>query len=103
MIRRSIAGLILGPSLLIGSLAWSGSLALRTVFDADRSRDVAEELLDNDEVRSQLTENLGSAIEAVNQGTYGISFFQKLHCGYSTSFPDCGCDKYFRFHNVFFI
>ena len=50
--------------LLIGSLAWSGSLALRTVFDADRSRDVAEELLDNDEVRSQLTENLGSAIEA---------------------------------------
>ncbi len=64
MIRRSIAGLILGPSLLIGSLAWSGSLALRTVFDADQSRDVAEELLDNDEVRSQLTENLGAAIEA---------------------------------------
>ena len=64
MIRRSIAGLILGPSLLIGSLAWSGFLALRTVFDADRSRDVAEELLDNDEVRSQLTDNLGSAIEA---------------------------------------
>ncbi len=63
MIRRSIAGLILGPSLLIGSLAWSGFLALRTVFDADRSRDVAEELLDNDEVRSQLTSNIGTAIE----------------------------------------
>ncbi len=64
MFRRVIAGVILGPGLLIGSFAWSGFLALRTVFDEDRSREVAEELLDNDEVRSQLAENLGVAIEA---------------------------------------
>jgi len=64
MFRRVIAGMILGPGLLIGSFAWSGFLALRTVFDEDRSREVAEELLDNDEVRSQLAENLGVAIEA---------------------------------------
>lgn len=62
--RRVIAGLILGPALLIGSFAWSGFLALRTVFDEDRSRDVAEELLENDAVRDQLASNLGSAIEA---------------------------------------
>ena len=64
MFRRVIAGMILGPGLLIGSFAWSGFLALRTVFDEDRSREVAEELLDNDEVRKQLAENFGTAIEA---------------------------------------
>ena len=64
MFRRVIAGLILGPALLIGSFAWSGFLALRTVFDEDRSRDIAEELLENEEVRAQLAENLGVAIEA---------------------------------------
>ncbi|MFQ5558018.1 MAG: hypothetical protein ACE5GB_10995, partial [Acidimicrobiales bacterium] len=64
MIRRGLAAVILGPSLLIGSLAWSGFLALRTVFDEDRSRDVAEELLDNEEVRTQLADNLGTAIAA---------------------------------------
>ena len=64
MFRRVIAGLILGPALLIGSFAWSGFLALRTVFDEDRSREIAEELLENDQVRSQMAENLGVAIEA---------------------------------------
>ena len=61
--RRVIAGLILGPALLIGSFAWSGFLALRTVFDDDRSRQIAEDLLDNEQVRDQLAENLGRAIE----------------------------------------
>ncbi|MEM8903841.1 MAG: hypothetical protein AAGA17_12240 [Actinomycetota bacterium] len=64
MIRRSLAALILGPSLLVASLSWSGFVALQTVFDPDRSREVAEELLDNDEVRAQLTSNLGAAIES---------------------------------------
>ncbi len=64
MIRRSLAALLLGPSLLIASLAWSGFVALQTVFDPDRSREVAEELFDNEEVRDQLTSNLGVAIEA---------------------------------------
>ncbi len=65
MIRRSVAGAILGVSLLLGSLAWSGFLALRTVFEPDRSRQVAEELLDNDNVRSQLAANLGSSLDAL--------------------------------------
>jgi hypothetical protein len=73
MIRRSIAGLILGPSLLIGSLAWSGFVALRTIFDPDRSSEVAEELLDNDEVMSQLTENVANAIEALLPAGVGLS------------------------------
>ncbi len=64
MFRRVIAGLILGPALLIGSFAWSGYLALQTVFDEDRSATIARELLDNDAVTEQLAENIGVAIEA---------------------------------------
>ena len=63
MFRRVIAGLILGPALLIGSFAWAGYLALQTVFDEDRSATIARELLDNEEVRGQVAENLGVAIE----------------------------------------
>ena len=63
MFRRVVAGLILGPALLIGSFAWSGYLALHTVLDEDRSEIIARELLDNEKVRNQLAENLGVAIE----------------------------------------
>ncbi|MEM7286777.1 MAG: hypothetical protein AAF480_10540 [Actinomycetota bacterium] len=65
MIRRSIGGAILGFALFVGSFAWSGFVALETVFDPDRSREVAEELFDNDEVRGQLAENLSGAIAAL--------------------------------------
>ena len=63
MFRRVIVGLILGPALLIGSLAWSGYLALETVFDEERSETIARELLDNDDVRRQVAANLGTVIE----------------------------------------
>ena len=62
MIRRSVAGVILGVSLLVGSFAWAGFVSLRTVLDPDRSADVAEELLDNEEVRLQLIDNIAGAI-----------------------------------------
>ena len=64
MFRRVFAGLVLGPALFVGSLAWSGYLALSTVFDENRSQSVAEELLENDEVRRQLAANIGQAISA---------------------------------------
>ena len=63
MFRRVIVGLVLGPALLIGSLAWSGYLALETVFDEERSETIARELLDNDDVRRQVAANLGAVIE----------------------------------------
>lgn len=62
--RRVIAGLILGPALLLGSFAWWGFLALRTVFDEDRTSTIAEELLENDEVVDQIGQNIGKALEA---------------------------------------
>ncbi len=64
MFRRLIAGLFLGPALLIGSFAWSGFIATRTVFDSGRSTKIAHELLDNEEVRAQLADNIGSAVAA---------------------------------------
>lgn len=63
MFRRVIAGLILGPALLIGSIAWWGFLALRTVLDEDRTETIAEELLDNDAVVDQIGQNIGRALE----------------------------------------
>lgn len=62
--RRVIAGLILGPALLIGSLSWWGFLALRTVFDENRTETVAEELLDNEAVADQISRNIGRALRA---------------------------------------
>ncbi len=62
--RRVIAGIILGPALLIGSFAWWGFLALRTVFDETRTQTIAEELLDNEAVVDQIGNNIGTALEA---------------------------------------
>jgi hypothetical protein len=62
--RRVIAGIILGPALLIGSFAWWGFLALRTVFDETRTQTIAEELLDNEAVVDQIGDNIGKALEA---------------------------------------
>lgn len=62
--RRAIAGVILGPALLIGSFAWWGFLAQRTVFDESRTETIAEELLDNDAVVDQISANIGRSLEA---------------------------------------
>jgi len=71
--RRVIAGLILGPALLIGSFAWWGFLALRTVFDEDRTESIAEELLDNEAVVDQIGINIGKALEAAMPDSIQLS------------------------------
>jgi len=48
--------------LFAGTLAWSGFLALRTVLDSTRSQRVAEELLEDPDVRLQLATNIADAI-----------------------------------------
>ncbi|MDZ7674889.1 MAG: hypothetical protein U5K30_07470 [Acidimicrobiales bacterium] len=62
--RRALAAALLGISLLIGALAWSGFLMLQTVLDPDRSEAVANTLLDDPDVRDQLVENMADAAEA---------------------------------------
>jgi hypothetical protein len=64
MLRRTFAAIVLGPALFAASLAWAGFGAQRTVFDPNRSEQVATDLYDDAEVRSQLTSNLASALNA---------------------------------------
>lgn len=64
MFRRSLAGLVLGISLVAGSFAWAGFLALHTVLDPGRSEAVAEELYENTAVRNALVGNIADAFAA---------------------------------------
>lgn len=70
--RRALAAAILGLSLWVGSLAWTGFVLTRTVLDPGRSEAVAEALYDDDAVRAQLAENLAGAIEAALPPAAGI-------------------------------
>lgn len=55
---------MLGISLWIGSMAWTGFIMLRTVLDPGRSEAVADTILDDDAVRRQLVANIGAGVEA---------------------------------------
>lgn len=62
--RRALAAAVLGISLWLGSLAWSGFVLLHTVLDPDRSQAVAESLFQDPAVRAQLVENIADGVEA---------------------------------------
>lgn len=62
--RRSFAAALLGISLWIGSLAWSGFVMTRTVLDPSRSEDVADALLEDDAVRAQLEADIAGGLRA---------------------------------------
>ena len=65
MLRRAAAGLILGVSLFVASLAWSSFIALRTVFDPDRSQQIADDLWEDEAVRAQLASNIATGAAAL--------------------------------------
>lgn len=64
VVRRALAAALLGISLWIGSLAWSGFLLTRTVLDPDRSRHVAEALYEDEAVRDRLAANIAGGVQA---------------------------------------
>lgn len=64
VVRRALAAALLGISLWVGSLAWSGFLLTRTVLDPDRSARVAEALYDDEAVRDRLAANIAGGVEA---------------------------------------
>jgi hypothetical protein len=55
---------MLGISLWIGSLAWSGFVMTRTVLNPDRSEDIADALLEDEAVRAQLEANIAGGVAA---------------------------------------
>ena len=60
--RRLLASAILGPSLLIASLAWSSFGLLNTALDPDRSERIADTLLEDELVQAQLRQSIAGAV-----------------------------------------
>lgn len=64
--RKGLAGLILGLSLVVASISWAGFIMSRTVLDPGRSERLAVQVFDNEELRSvlvsRLAESLGAAV-----------------------------------------
>ena len=64
LVRRALAAALLGISLWVGSLAWTGFLLTRTVLDPDRSERVAEALYEDEAVRARLAANIADGVQA---------------------------------------
>ena len=62
--RRGLAGLILGLSLVLASVSWAGFVLTNTVLDPGRSERLADQLLDNEALRAALVGRLVAAMEA---------------------------------------
>ncbi len=61
--RRGLASLIIGLSLLVATASWAGFTLSRTVLDPGRSERLAEQLLENPQVRDALVDRLSDAVE----------------------------------------
>ncbi len=62
--RKGLAGLILGLSLVVASVSWAGFVMTRTVLDPGRSERLADQLLDNETLRTALVGRLSDAMGA---------------------------------------
>ena len=62
--RRGLASLIMGLSLIVATVSWAGFTLSRTLLDPGRSERLADQLLENDQVRNALIDRLADALEA---------------------------------------
>ena len=62
--RRGLASLIMGLSLLLATASWAGFVMSRTVLDPGRSERLADTLLDNEEVRAVIVDRLADSVES---------------------------------------
>ncbi len=62
--RRGLAGLVLGMSLVLASVAWAGFTMSRTVLDPGRSERLAEQLFDNPQLRAALVDRVAAGLGA---------------------------------------
>jgi len=61
--RRGLASLIMALSLVVATASWAGFVLSRTVLDPGRSERLADNLLDNEEVRATIVDKLADAVE----------------------------------------
>lgn len=62
--RRGLASLIMGLSLLVASASWAGFVMSHTVLDPGRSDRLAQHLLDDPEVRAAIASRIADALQA---------------------------------------
>lgn len=62
--RRGLAGLVLGLSLIVASVAWAGFTMSRTILDPGRSERLAEQLFENEQLRSALVGRVAAGLGA---------------------------------------
>ena len=60
--RRSLSGLVLGLALIVGSLSWASYVLTRTVLDPSRSEAFADQVIDNQRLRSALIGRLADGL-----------------------------------------
>ena len=60
--RRSLSGLVLGLALIVGSLSWASYVLTRTVMDPTRSEAFADQVIDNQRLRSALIGRLADGL-----------------------------------------
>ncbi len=60
--RKGLAGLVLGLSLWVASMAWAGFTMTRTVLDPGRSERLADQLFENEQLRAALVDRLAAGI-----------------------------------------
>ncbi len=70
--RRGLAALILGLSLVVASVAWSGYVLTHTVLDPNRSERLAEQVLDNEVLRAALISRLATSMESAVPGDAAV-------------------------------
>ncbi len=70
--RRGLAALILGLSLVVASVAWSGYVLTHTVLDPGRSERLADQILDNEVLRAALVDRLADSMEAAVPGDAAV-------------------------------
>ncbi|MGI9615383.1 MAG: hypothetical protein ACR2QO_20900 [Acidimicrobiales bacterium] len=62
--RRGLASLIMGLSLLVATASWAGFVLSRTVLDPGRSEALADTLLEDPEVRATIVDRLADSAES---------------------------------------
>lgn len=62
--RRGLASLIMGLSLLVASASWAGFVMSHTVLDPGRSERLADHLLDDPEVKAAIADRIADALQA---------------------------------------
>ncbi len=63
--RRSLSALVLGISLMMGSIAWAGYTFTHTALDPSRSEELADQMLENPDLRAALVAVLADRLGSV--------------------------------------